>query len=185
MTGTYDALIQIPVDGQPVSVDQYGIPVRNAILDLDARVISLAGLGIPGAAVTTGSNGTATSGTTETRDAVLGNYQFTAIANVRYRLTLAGRGPSCTVVADRFALGLRYTIGGATPTSSDTLLGHTTTWVPSVAGGNGVVTVNHSASFIPGAGLITVASFWTRLNGTGVATPTGLCEMYAEAIGYV
>lgn len=185
MTGTYDALIQIPVDGQPVSVDQYGIPVRNAILDLDARVTSVAGLGIPGAAVTTGTNGTATSGTTETYDAVLATYVFTAIAGVRYRVTLAGRGGNCTVAADRFSLGLRYTVGGGTPTSANTLVGHTATSVPSVAGGNGVVTVNHSATFVPGAGLITVGSFWTRLNGTGILTPVGLCEMYAEAIGYV
>lgn len=39
--GTYDALIAIPVQGQPISTSQYGIPVRNAINDLDTRVITL------------------------------------------------------------------------------------------------------------------------------------------------
>jgi hypothetical protein len=142
-------------------------------------------LGIPVTPTVTGTNGTATSGTTETRDAVLGNYQFTAVAGVRYWATISGRGLNCTVVADRFACGLRYTVGGATPTSASTLIGHASTWVPSVSGGNGVVTLYHGATFIPGAGVITISSFWTRLNGTGIATPVGQCEMYVQGIGYV
>lgn len=142
-------------------------------------------LSVPVVPTSTGSNGTATSGTTETRDAVLGNYQFTAVAGVRYWATISGRGLNCTVVGDRFSVGLRYTVGGATPTSASTLIGHTSTWVPSVSGGNGVVTLHHSASFIPGAGLITISSFWTRINGTGIATPVGACEMYVEGVGFV
>ena len=142
-------------------------------------------IGNPVVPAATGTNGTATSGTTETRDAVLGNYQGTAVAGVRYRVTLAGRGLNCTVAADRFSVGLRYTVGGATPTAASTLIGHTSTWVPSVSGGNGVVTLRHAPTFIPGAGLITVAAFWLRLNGTGIATPVGQCELYAEGIGYV
>lgn len=185
MTGTYDALIQIPVDGQPVSVDQYGVPVRNAILDLDARVIAVAGIGIPAAPTTTASNGTATSGTTEIMDAVLGVHQFNALANVRYRMTFGGRGLSGTVVSDRFAYNMRYTVGGATPTAASTAVHHSGTTVIPVAGGNGVVTNFLSSTFIPGAGLITVGVFWARLAGTGVGTPTGIAELYAEAIGYV
>lgn len=142
-------------------------------------------LGIPVAPTTTASNGTATSGTTETRDAVLGNYQFTAVAGVRYLVTLSGRGLNCSVVADRFACGLRYTVGGATPTSASTLIGHASTWVPSVSGGNGVVSVLHNATFIPGAGVITISAFFTRLNGTGIATPVGIVELYAQGIGIV
>lgn len=36
--GAYDTLIGIPVSGQKISVGTYGIPVRNAILDLDRRL---------------------------------------------------------------------------------------------------------------------------------------------------
>lgn len=35
--GNYD-LIQVPVSGQPISSAEYGIRVRDAIIDLDARV---------------------------------------------------------------------------------------------------------------------------------------------------
>ncbi len=35
--GTYDS-IAVPVDGQKISVDTYGIPVRDAIRDLDIRM---------------------------------------------------------------------------------------------------------------------------------------------------
>lgn len=36
--GAYENLIQLPISGQPISVSQYGIPVRNAIMDLDRRI---------------------------------------------------------------------------------------------------------------------------------------------------
>lgn len=36
--GNYDSLIAVPVPGQPISAGAYGIPVRNAILDLDTRM---------------------------------------------------------------------------------------------------------------------------------------------------
>lgn len=36
--GTYDASIGVPISGQPISSGGYGVPVRNAILDLDNRV---------------------------------------------------------------------------------------------------------------------------------------------------
>lgn len=45
--GTYDTTIQIPITKQPVSASQFGIPVRNAILDLDARVSDLEALNGP------------------------------------------------------------------------------------------------------------------------------------------
>ncbi len=37
--GTYDSLIAVPVQGQKASSGAYGIPVRNAILDLDRRLL--------------------------------------------------------------------------------------------------------------------------------------------------
>ncbi|HEV8173054.1 MAG TPA: hypothetical protein VGP91_05340 [Actinoplanes sp.] len=142
-------------------------------------------IGIPVAPTTTSSNGTATSAGTETRDAVLGNYQFTAVAGVRYKAIISGRAPNGSVANDRYAVGLRYTVGGATPTSSSTLIGHASSGVVVVSGGNGVASIYHDGTFIPGAGVITICSFWTRLNGTGIITPTGICEMYVQGIGYV
>lgn len=37
--GTYDALIQTPTQGQPISSAGYGIPVREAVIDLDRRLL--------------------------------------------------------------------------------------------------------------------------------------------------
>ncbi|MET0416847.1 MAG: hypothetical protein ABW022_12590 [Actinoplanes sp.] len=37
--GTYDSSIVLPISGQPISVGSYGKPVRDAILDLDARML--------------------------------------------------------------------------------------------------------------------------------------------------
>lgn len=42
--GNYDTLISTPVPNQPISTSQYGIPVRNAILDLDNRATLLEAL---------------------------------------------------------------------------------------------------------------------------------------------
>jgi hypothetical protein len=36
--GAYDSLIGVPIPGQPISSGAYGVPVRNAILDLDTRL---------------------------------------------------------------------------------------------------------------------------------------------------
>jgi hypothetical protein len=36
--GLYDALIATPIPGQPISAGSFGVPVRNAILDLDNRL---------------------------------------------------------------------------------------------------------------------------------------------------
>lgn len=185
MTGTYDALIQIPVDGQPASVDQYGVPVRNAILDLDARVIAVAGLGIPVAPTSTSSNGTTTSGTTDTLDAVLGTYTFTAIAGVRYRAMYVGGEMNTSVANDKYNHNIRNG-GASTPTSAS----------PSVAAGSKLMPVTLSAgrqtlhvigTFVPGAGVVTLGLFTARSSGTGVGTPTAtvLRELFVEAIGYV
>jgi hypothetical protein len=39
--GTYEAGITIPVPGQPIGASGYGIPVRDAIIDLDRRLLSI------------------------------------------------------------------------------------------------------------------------------------------------
>jgi len=140
---------------------------------------------LPAAPLTNASNGTTTSGTTETRDAVLGNYVFTGVAGVRYRVWLLGGGHQPTVSGDRFSVRVRYTTNGATPTSSDTMAGADTTFITVGTSGNQNFVVPHITTFVPGAGTITLSVFYVRIVGTGTVTPTGNRQLYAEEIGTV
>lgn len=174
-----------PPDGPSLGED-LALAVETELVRIDGDIAAFGGpFGIPAAPITTSSNGTATSGTTETVDAVLGTYTFTAVAGVRYRVTLSGRGINQTAANDRFSLKLRYTTNGATPTSASTLLEHDSAIVNGVSGSNGVQTVLHVVQFVPGAATVKVVSSWQRLAGTGTATPTGVCSLWAEAIGTV
>jgi hypothetical protein len=63
--GNYDALIGVPVSGQPISVGAYGIPVRDAIIHMDERVsIREAATELPASAsiANNGASGTWTAG---------------------------------------------------------------------------------------------------------------------------
>jgi len=151
-----------------------------AFFDGTTWVILTAG-GIPVAPTTSASNGTVTSGTTETRDAVLGNYVFTAVAGRRYRAILSGGGMLFTVANDRFAVRIR-TGGASTPTAASTLWGHDATTISPIAG---TYTFDVQPSFIPGAGVQTLSVFYVRISGTGTVTPTGSREFYVEDIGGV
>lgn len=134
------------------------------------------------------SNGTVTSGTTETRDAVLGNLTFVVAAaqnTTRFKVTLSGRGLFSTVAGDRFAINIRDG-GGSTPSATSTLVGVNFTQVmPSATGSNGIQASTFSTTFVAGTGTHTLSVFTVRVNGTGTATPSGACEFYAEAIGTV
>ena len=143
---------------------------------------ALNSLGLVGSIVSTGTNGTVTSGTTETVDAVLGTLTFTSLATRTYRVSLLGRGLSGSVAGDRFSVKFRYTIDGSAPTAASTLLDHdSTVYVPGV-GGNFSGTFPHQAVFTPGAATVKVVVTTTRVNGTGVGTPIGSCQFFAEAL---
>jgi len=139
-------------------------------------------IGLVGSIVSTGSNGTVTSGTTETVDAVLGTLTFTALAARTYRVNLIGRGLSASVSGDRFSVKFRYTTDGSTPTAASTLLDHDSTWYAPGVGSNFTSTVPHQAAFTPGAATVKVVVTVTRVNGTGTATPIGSCQFFAEAL---
>jgi hypothetical protein len=141
--------------------------------------------GIVVAPLTTVSSGTPTSGTTEVMDAVLGVYTFRALAGIRYRMILSGRGVASTVASDRYSVSLRYTTDGTTPTNTSTLIEHVTTFIQIVTGGNGIYHIPHIVTFIPGAAVVNVMSGWIKTTGTGVGTPAGTCSLWAEAIGNV
>ena len=137
------------------------------------------------AIVTTVSNGTVTSGGTETRDAVLGNLVFTvaaAQAATRYRVCLAGRGLNCTAAADRFTLNFRDG-GASTPTAVSTQVGPNFNVTFAAIGSPGVAANFWASTYVPGAGTHTIGTFWVRTSGTGTVTPVGACEFYVEALG--
>jgi len=58
--GSYDDIL-VPTSGQPVSVSQFGVPVRDAIQDLDVRLADAAD---PDITTTAGDVGTVASGFT-------------------------------------------------------------------------------------------------------------------------
>jgi hypothetical protein len=76
--------------------------------------------GIMADPITNAGAGTPTSSTTEVRDAVLGDYVFTAVAGRRYQVVLTG-GMSSSVANDVYEVNVRDG-GGSTPTSGSTLV---------------------------------------------------------------
>jgi hypothetical protein len=129
---------------------------------------------------TTALSGTVTSGTTETRDDVLGTYVFTAAASRRYRVTLSGL--LLSAVSGDLAQATIRDGGASTPTAASTLLAFNQ-WKCQATGGGGQTGVFLSATFTPSSGTRTLAAF-TKLNaGTGPVTPIGTRELYVEDIG--
>ena len=135
-------------------------------------------IGLVGSIISTNTNGTVTSSTTETVDAVLGTLTFTALAARTYRVNLIGRGINGSVVGDRFSVKFRYTVDGSTPTAASTLIDHDTTSVTAAS----VFSFVHQALFVPGAATVKVVVSFQRLSGTGTATPSGQCQFFAEAL---
>lgn len=86
--GLYDG-IQIPVQGQPISSGGYGIPARNAILDLDARVARVEANNVLPAPVNAFGNGT---------------NQITAAINTWQTLATANAVANITNPSDTFQL---------------------------------------------------------------------------------
>jgi len=134
-----------------------------------------ANMGTPAATV---SLGTVTSGTTETRDATLGNYVFTAVAGVRYEVRLNGMNLNFGVANDIFTINVRNG-GASTPTATSTLIATKTVVSPTVAG----MPIPVALSFVPGAGLVTLSVFAKRYSGTGTGQPAGTRELYVVNVG--
>lgn len=138
-------------------------------------------LGVMGTPTTTGADGTASSGTTETRDAVLGNFVFTSTGTTRrYRAVWTGQ-VGVSVANDLFALNLRDG-GASTPTAGSTLVARGQKRF-TASGGTGEETMMVSGTFTASAGTRTISAFLFRVNGTGIATPKNTRELYVEDIG--
>lgn len=112
MAGTYDALIGIPISGQPISSGAYGIPVRAAIIDLDRRLLAMESTNAVGKVFST-TNATLTSAT-ETLVATIAGYTFQA--GIAYEATMRYpvRADVAGSVGDTINLRLRKTnVAGA------------------------------------------------------------------------
>lgn len=148
---------------------------------LAGQKIRASALGVPVTPTTTGSNGTATSGSTETRDAVLGDYQFTATTGTRYQVFFTGCRMNASVANDAYAIRIRNG-GASSPTSASPLVVEHQVIV-TATGGAGQQNATVIGTFIPGAGTVTLSMFAVRTSGTGVGTPTNTRELYVVALG--
>ena len=164
----------VPAGHEPSDVE------FQAMLDILA---ALSGLPAP---TTSNVNGTATSGTTETRDAMLGDYVFTvpaAGATWRYEACFNYVKLNSSVADDLYEIRIRDG-GASTPTTSSPLVAalavpiHTT-------GGPGQPGVTGRGTWVPGVGTHTLSLFLVRAAGTGIgneAVGTIPRELYARFV---
>jgi hypothetical protein len=136
-------------------------------------------------AAATVSNGTATSGTTETFDTVLGAYQCQLISGRRYLAVVNGLVGNGSVAGDVYNCNIRNSGSSSNPTSSSTLIAQLQ-WVVTAAGTTGRSPIPLMLSFIaPTTGTNTFMFSAVRNSGTGVFTPIGLRELYVMYLGAV
>lgn len=137
------------------------------------------------APVSTATNGSVTSGATETLDTVLGTYQCSLIAGRRYLAVMNDLLGNGSVAADVFQCNIRNSGSSSAPTASSTLIA-SQQWVATVVGTSGRSAIPLSQSFIaPASGLNTLGFFAVRNSGTGVFTPVGNRELYVMYLGTV
>lgn len=140
--------------------------------------------------ITTASASTTTSGTTDTIDAVLGNYQFTAVSGRRYRVVAANMFGNTSVNGDTYAVRVRDSGSASTPTTASTAVIDTGVTL-ATAGSAGRIAIPMEDTFISGSsGTHTLALFAQRVSGTGVfnavAPPgTGVRKLWVEDCGTV
>ncbi|SRR6266571_1464160 len=143
---------------------------------------------IAAAPISTGTASTASSGTTDTIDAVLGNYQFSATAGRRYRVVAANMFGNGSVAADTFAVRVRDSASASTPTTASTAV-IDSGWTCNTTGSSGRSIITMEDTFVAGvSGTHTLALFTQRISGTGVLTVvappgTGLRKLWAEDLG--
>jgi hypothetical protein len=147
--------------------------------------------GIMATPVSTSTNGTATSGTTETRDAILGDYVFTSAGTSRqYRVVIENLIGNGSQAGDVFQIRVRDG-GGSTPTALSTLIAETC-WTPiSLTGTSSRAPIPYAITFTAASGTRTLSMFVVRTSGGGTFTPlasagnggTAARKLYVEDIG--
>lgn len=159
----------------------------NVPADIQALAVALdtnmvgATMGAPTALI---GAGTPSVGTTETRDALLGSYTFTALAGRRYQVVMSGLHSNGSVVGDYFYFNIRNG-GASTPTAASALIASSQAGTL-VAATAGRMAVPLSGTFNPGAGVQTLSMFTVRVGGTGVCTPisaNSARELYCVDLG--
>lgn len=131
----------------------------------------------------TADTSTATSGTTETRDAVLGDYQYTAPANRRIRVTIEGELEISVTERVRAQVRVRDSGTASTPTTASTqVIDHAVELT--TAGSTGRVGFTFSSTYNPAAGVHTLSLFLLRNSGaSALITAVGERQLYVEDIG--
>ena len=141
------------------------------------------GQAVMAAPTSTSSNGTATSGTTETFDAVLGYHQASLVSGRRYQINVNGLIGNGSVLADEYSIQVRDSQSGSNPTSGSTQVAMSN-WYCAAVGTSGRSGIGLQQSFsctVTGTHTFGVSA--TRLNGTGVFTPVGGRELLVEDMG--
>lgn len=134
--------------------------------------------------VSTATNGTASSGTTETRDAVLGNLQVTLDTTRQYRVRATGLVNAGTA-GHRAHVTIRRVVGTGTPTTSDTLTGEWQGYVVAVGSGGRISYLVDDLFTAASNGVHTFALF-CQDQDSGAMTPVSLSltrRMYVEDMG--
>lgn len=156
---------------------------------LEAYLLALTntmGQGIQAIPVSTSSGGTMTSGATETFDAVLGTYQWNAVAGRRYMVFVNNLLGGATVTGDLYELRVRNSGSSSAPTTSSTVVAFTQWYCP-VNGGPGQTGIQLQGSFLaPTSGTNTIQMSAQRVAGTGVFTPVSGAftrEMFVVDLG--
>jgi hypothetical protein len=129
------------------------------------------------------SNGTPTSGTTETFDAVLGYLQCSLVLGHWYRAALDDAIGNGSVAADVFTVQIRNSQSASNPTSSSTLVAQTEFYASAIgtAGRTGLVLGAPFECTVAGSNTFGVSA--TRQSGTGVFTPVGSRWLYVVDLG--
>jgi hypothetical protein len=156
------------------------MPLAGEILT--ASVLSI---GIPNGSppINTSTAGTATSGSTETFDAILGYYQFTAINGHTYQAILNGLLGNGSVVGDTYTIQIRDSGNSSNPTSGSLLVAQAE-WEPQVTGSGGRISIPDSYAYVAsGSGVHTLGVSAVRLSGTGIFTPVGIRQLYVVDLG--
>lgn len=149
---------------------------------LTASVLSV---GIPPGypPVTTTTNGTPTVGTTETFDAILAYYQFTAINGHRYEARCNGLIGNGSVTADVYTVQIRDSGNSSNPTAGSLLVAQQEFYT-AAAGSAGRSAIPLAMSWVAvGSGLHTIGVSAVRASGTGAFTPIGQRELFVIDLG--
>lgn len=144
--------------------------------------------GIPVAPTSSSASGTATSAGTETFDALLGIYQWTAVAGRRYRACLDGLVGGGTA-GDVYMCRIRNSNSSSAPTTSSTVVA-SFPWVCTATGGPGENGIPLYGIFLAtNSGTNTIEMSAQRTAGTGSFTPLAgggtNRNLYVEDLGTV